>query len=175
MTTDPNEKSAPAVVADDLVITMHYTLTIDGEVADSSEENGPIQFLQGHGNIVPGLEAAIHGMAVGHHTEIDVPAIDAYGEHDPEAVQKVPKGEFPHGIPLRPGVELQLTDHEGEAFMATILKIGKANVTLDFNHPLAGKDLHFAVSIEDIRPATPAEIEHGHVHGAGEDETHEER
>jgi FKBP-type peptidyl-prolyl cis-trans isomerase SlyD len=153
-------------ITDDLVVTMDYVLTVDGEVVDSSEEEGPIQFLQGHGNIIPGLEAHLGGLAVGEILEVSVAAKDAYGEFDPEQIIDVPISEFPEEICIEPGVELELKDTEGDQLFARVISVGKSRVKLDFNHPLAGKELSFQVTILGLRAATPEELEHGHVHGS---------
>lgn len=152
-------------VEDNKVISMDYELTVDGEVVDSSKESGPIDFLQGHGNIIPGLESEIYGMEVDETREITVAAKDAYGEMDPARLIDIPKSEFPPEIELKPGLELQLRDRNGEILYARVDTIGEESVKLDFNHPLAGKDLHFKVTIVGIRDATDEEMAHGHAHG----------
>ena len=101
-------------VADDLVVTMNYSLTVDGEIVDSSEEDGPIEFLQGYGNIIPGLEAHLGGLAIGESLQVSVAAKDAYGEFDPEQVVDVPLDEFPEEICVEPGVELEMKDQDGD-------------------------------------------------------------
>jgi FKBP-type peptidyl-prolyl cis-trans isomerase SlyD len=160
------------LIADDLVVSMDYTLTVDGEVMDSSDE-GPIVFLQGYGNVIPGLERALYGMAVGESKDITVSAKDAYGDFDPANIVDVPRKEFPPEIPLEKGTELQVKNNDGEVLHATISEITKQFVKLDFNHPLAGKELFFHVSIMDLREATAEELEHGHAHD-GDDEFDEE-
>lgn len=162
-----DEKEKPTSVEDDVVVTLDYTLTVDGEVIDTSEEEGPIQFIQGNGHIVTGLERALYGMKVGDTKELVVSAADGYGEEDPSAIADIPRAEFPPEIPLEAGVELQLTDKEGEELEAYIVSVSKDTVRLNFNHPLAGKELFFAVQITDLRLATPEELDHGHVHEAG--------
>ena len=155
------------IVANDLVVTMDYVLTVEDEIWDSSDEEGPIQFLQGHGNIISGLEQRIHGMQIGESREISVPAAEGYGEFDMEQIVDVPISEFPEEIPLESGVELEMQDTEGDTVFGRIISIGKARVKMDFNHPLAGRELHFKVTIVNLREPTPLELEHGHVH-AGE-------
>lgn len=167
-----NTENKPKMVEDDLVITMDYSLSIDGEVIDSSEgeDNDPIIFLQGAGQIIPGLEKSINGLKIGDKKIITVDPKDGYGEIDPESIVEIPKEEFPADFPLELGVEITVNaddeDEEGDDEMeATIIAVNDHTVTLDFNHPLAGKTLNFDVHIIDIREATPEEIEHGHVHG----------
>ncbi|UCH60055.1 MAG: peptidylprolyl isomerase [Anaerolineales bacterium] len=162
-----SETGQPTSVEDDVVVTLDYTLTVDGEIIDTSEEDGPIQFIQGSGHIVAGLERAIYGMQMGESKEFTISAADGYGEEDPEAIADIPRSEFPPEIPLEPGVELQLTDKEGDELEAYIVSVDKGVVRLNFNHPLAGKELHFSVEVTDLRSATPEELDHGHVHEAG--------
>ena len=153
-------------VADDLVVTMDYSLTVDGEIVDSSEEDGSIQFLQGYGNIIPGLESHLGGLAVGESLQVSVGAKDAYGEFDPEQIVDIPLDEFPEEICVEPGVELEMKDQDDDMLFARIVSVGKSRAKLDFNHPLAGKQLIFDVKIVALRQPTPEELEHGHVHGS---------
>ena len=169
-------ENKPFVVEDNVVVTMNYSLSIDGEVVDSSEgeDADPIIFLQGAGQIIPGLEKSIYGLKVGDKKSVTVDSKDGYGEIDPESIVEVPKDEFPEDFPLELGVEITVNaddeDEEGEEEMeATIVAVNESTVTLDFNHPLAGKTLNFDVHIIDIREATSEEIEHGHVHGDSDD------
>ena len=155
-------------VENDLVVSLEYTLTVAGEVVDSSEENGPIDYIQGKGNIIPGLEKELAGMKVGDSKKVKVQAKDAYGEYDPEATEEIEISDFPEEIPLEVGVELAVEDEDGNATSAVIEEVGETTVTLNFNHPLAGKDLEFDVKIAGIRAATAEELEHGHVHADDE-------
>lgn len=159
----------PEIVADDVVVTIEYTLTVDGEVLDSSEENGPLEYLQGYDNIVPGLEEALAGKKVGDSLHVTVEAEDGYGEYDDEAVAHVPRLEIPTEIPLEEGVEIVMEDEDGEYVNAVITWIGADEVKLDFNHPLAGYTLEFDVKIIGLRAATEEELDHGHVHTEGHD------
>lgn len=159
-----SENSEPKIVADDVVVTMEYTLTVDGEVVDSSEDNDPIEFLQGYGAIIPGLEKEIYGMAVGESKSVNVNPAEGYGDFDSEAIVDMQKSEFPEDIPMKEGVELQMIDEDGEELVAVIVEVGDKTVKLDFNHPLAGKELHFDVKITGLRTPTEEELEHGHVH-----------
>lgn len=162
-----NQKAAPEQVEDDAVVTLHYTLTVDGKIIDSSIDEEPIVFIQGQGDIIPGLEKAIYNMKVGDSKEVHVSAADGYGEIDPEAFQDIPRSEFPEDIPLEPGIELEMKDEDGETVYAIISSVDKDSVKLDFNEPLAGKELHFKVEVIDLRSATPEELDHGHVHEDG--------
>jgi len=161
---DENEK--PNVVADDVVVSLEYKLTVGGEVVDEADQGDPLEYLQGHNNIIPGLEKELYGMGIGDKKAVTVAARDAYGEKDPEAFIEVPRSEFPPEIPLDPGITLQVRDDQGRLMDARIEKVSGDSVTLNFNHPLAGVDLHFEVVIADLRQATEQELAHGHVHGA---------
>lgn len=151
-------------VRKDLVVGLEYELFVDGELLDSADNNDPLEFIQGCGQIIPGLEKEIEGMAVGETKEILVKAEDAYGEYDPEEYVELPKTEFPEDFPFEPGTEVMMESEEGEEIAAYIEEVTLDSVTLNFNHPLAGKDLNFKIKISSIREATPEEIEHGHVH-----------
>lgn len=168
-----NAPLKPIVIADDVVVTLDYTLTVDGEVVDSTAGIDPISFLQGYEDILPGLEKELYGMKVGDQKKVSIKAKDAYGEIDPEAVVDVPRTDIPKDIPLKPGIELQVTNEDGELIDAVITSISKDSVRLDFNHPLAGKNLSFEVTVVDLRTAEPEELEHGHVHGDDFDEDEE--
>jgi len=162
-----NTKPTPEVIENDVVVTMDYELIVDGELIDSSEEDGPIEFLQGYENIVIGLERALYGHKVGDSISVTVSPEDGYGEYDEEAVIEVPRDEFPDDFTPEPGMELEVRDEEDETHEATILDVTDDVVVLDFNHPLAGETLQFHVTITGLRAATSEELEHGHVHEAG--------
>ena len=162
-----NDKKGNLKVADGLVVDLDYTLEVDDEVVDASEDGQPIQFIQGKGHIIKGLERELYGMEVGDHKDVVVPPQDGYGDVDKGAKADVPKENFPGEIPLEPGTELQVRNKKGETVIARIESVGKEKVRLDFNHPLAGKELHFSVKINDLRPATQEEMDHGHVHAPG--------
>jgi FKBP-type peptidyl-prolyl cis-trans isomerase SlyD len=151
-------------VANDLVVSMDYELTVDGEMIDATDPGEPLEFIQGYENIIPGLEKAIDGMSVGETKEVLVKAAEAYGEYDPDGFMEVPKAEFPEEIPLEIGLEISVTNDEGEELSAFIEEISLETITLNFNHPLAGKDLQFKVEILGLREATKEELEHGHLH-----------
>ncbi len=151
-------------VDDGKVVSMHYTLQVDGKVIDSSEGGEPLQFIQGMGHIIPGLEHELYDMEVGQSKNVIVQARDGYGETDEDAFMDVPRESFPTNVPLQKGIELELRDHSGHPVYARIDQVSEANVRLDMNHPLAGKELHFDVKIAGVRPATADEVSHGHVH-----------
>jgi len=153
------------VIIDDLVVSLDYTLTVDGELIDASEENEPIEFIQGKQNIVPGLERELYGMAIGDSKEVSVSAQDGYGTIDPQAIMDIPRHEFPTDIDLKPGIELALQQPDGVVLHAIVAAVSSDVVKLDFNHPLAGKDLLFRVTVVGLREASDEEKAHGHVHG----------
>ena len=152
------------VVQDGQVVSLEYTLTVDDEVLDSSEGEQPLEFLQGGGNIIPGLERAIYGMKIGESKSVVVAPADAYGEVDDEAYTSVPRTDFPAGVPLEEGTELNVTDEDGKEATAYIDSFDDETVRLDFNHPLAGAELHFDVKVVGLRAPTAEELAHGHVH-----------
>jgi len=154
-------------VQDGLVVSMDYTLKVDGEVLDSSEDAGPLQFLAGYGNIVPGLESEMIGMKIGESKDVVVKPEDGYGEFDEEAFMDVPRNEFPADMEIEEGVELNVTDEEGQNQYARVESLTGESVRLDFNHPLAGAELHFNVKVVALRDPTEEELDHGHVHEEG--------
>lgn len=157
-------------VQDNTVVSLDYTLKVDGGIVDQSDENEPIQFIQGQSQIIPGLERQLYGMSVGESKKVVVPPAEGYGEADTEAFADIPRSEFPSHIPLETGVGLQLRDREGEVLDAYIVEVREDVVRLNFNHPLAGKELQFDVKVVDLRDATEEELAHGHVHNADGDE-----
>jgi FKBP-type peptidyl-prolyl cis-trans isomerase SlyD len=154
-------------VQDGLVVSMDYKLTVDGEALDSSDGVGPLQFLAGYDNIVPGLEREMIGMKIGESKDVVVKPEDGYGEFDDEAFMEVPRSEFPADMELEEGVELNVTDEDGQNQYARIESLTAESVRLDFNHPLAGAELHFNVKVLALRDPTEEELEHGHVHEEG--------
>lgn len=162
------ETEKPEKIDDGVVVSLDYTLTVEGEVVDSSEENEPIQFIQGQEHIIPGLERELYGLKIGDDKKVTLSPEDGYGEVEPEAGMEVPRDEFPPEIPMEIGTGLQLKTQEGETVSAHIASITPDSVRLDFNHPLAGKELQFEVKVVDLRQATEDEIAHGHLHDGHE-------
>ena len=151
-------------VQNNVVVSMEYTLHVENEEIDSSKGQDPLQFLAGHGNIISGLEREMMGMKVGESKDVVIQPADAYGEFDEEAFMDVPRGAFPTDIPIQEGVELTVRDDAGQSRYARVDAIEGENVTLNFNHPLAGDELHFNVKVVGLREPTSEELEHGHVH-----------
>jgi len=160
--------SEPLQVDDGKVVSMHYTLHVDGRIVDTSEGGEPLQFIQGMGHIIPGLEHELYDMKIGDSKNITVAAKDGYGETDQTAFMDVPREAFPTEVPLDRGTELELRDQAGHPVYARVDEVSDQNIRLDMNHPLAGKELHFDVKIADLRPATEEEVSHGHVHTGDE-------
>lgn len=164
----------PTKIENDVVVVMDYSLTVDSEIIDSSEESGPIAFLQGRGNIIAGLERELAGMKIGESKKVTILPADGYGELEPDNFIDVPRTEFPPEIPLEIGTEIQVSMDDGSEDLAMISDISNDSIQLDFNHPLAGKTLEFQVTITDLREATAEELEHGHIHEDDLDEWDEE-
>ena len=160
-------------VADDLVVGLDYTLRLDdGETIDTSADQEPLEFLQGRGQIIPGLEQALYGMAVDDQKDVVVAPAEGYGEKDPEAFELVARDVFPSDLDLRPGGGLRMRDESGQAVVAYVAEVRPEDVVLDFNHPLAGETLYFEVRIAALRPATSEELAHGHAHDADAEREH---
>ncbi len=159
------------------VVSLEYKLHLgDGVVVDSSEPGDPLVYLHGQSQIVPGLERALEGLEAGVRTQATVAPVDGYGEADPTALQQVPTSAFPEGFEPKVGLELVAQGPDGEPLPFTIRAVIGETVTVDFNHPLAGRTLHFDVTITEVRAASSEELEHGHAHGAdghGHDHGHD--
>jgi len=154
-------------VQNGVVVSIEYTLKIDGEVIDSSEGQDPLEFLTGHSNIILGLEREMIGMKVGESKDVVVAPGDGYGEYDEEAYLDVPSKQFPKDMKVEEGLELTVQDDSGQARYARIESVEGETVRLNFNHPLAGDELHFNVKVVNLREPTGEEVEHGHVHQGG--------
>jgi FKBP-type peptidyl-prolyl cis-trans isomerase SlyD len=146
------------------VVSLDYNLIVDEEVMESTSDAEVIQFIQGLGQIIPGLENALYGMKVGEKKTVVIEPEEAYGDYDEESTQVARKDEFSEEVPLDVGTFLDLEDDEGDILSAQITEEDEETVTLDFNHPLAGKTLTFEITVSGIRPASPEELDHGHVH-----------
>jgi FKBP-type peptidyl-prolyl cis-trans isomerase 2 len=135
-------------------VQIHYTGTLqDGATFDSSAGREPLEFVVGSGQIIPGLDAAIPGMQVGDKKTVEIPSAQAYGAHNPDAQQAVPRDQIPADIPLDPGTQLQMQTPQGQVVPVTVAEVSETEVLLDANHPLAGKDLTFAIEMVAIKAA----------------------
>ena len=154
-------------VQDGMVVAMLYTLT-DGEgtVIDASGD-APLYYLQGYGNIVPGLERQIAGASQGDKIDAVVPPEEGYGEKQGPGPQGIARTNFPADVDVQEGMMFQADDGEGNLVPIWVVGVQDEQVFIDTNHPLAGVTLHFAVELTEVRPATAEEKAHGHVHGPG--------
>jgi len=150
------------------VVTIHYKVAdaVSEEVIDSSEGGEPMTYLHGAQNIIPGLEQALEGKVVGDEVEVTVEAADAYGERSDDRIQQVPMEAFQEMEKIEPGMVVTAETEQGPVNLV-VTEVDEATVTVDANHPLAGKSLKFEVKIESIRDASEEEVAHGHVHGPG--------
>lgn len=154
-------------IANNHVVKFHYTLTnAEGETLDQSQEGQPLAYLQGAGNIIPGLEKQLLGKKVGDKFTVTVPAAEGYGEYNADLVQEVPKQMFQGVENIEAGMQFQAQTDDGVQIV-TVKAVEGDNILVDANFPLAGQDLTFDVEITEVRDATEEELEHGHVHGAG--------
>jgi len=154
-------------IAENSVVSIEYDLVESGqsEIVDSNKGQAPLEFITGKGQIITGLEKELMNMAKGESADISVNAADAYGEINPEALETLPKEQFA-GLELEKGMQLYGQGENGETVMVTVTDFDDNTVSVDYNHPLAGKDLMFSVTILDVREATDDELISGQVGGA---------
>jgi FKBP-type peptidyl-prolyl cis-trans isomerase SlyD len=152
-------------ISQNSVVLIDYRLTNDaGDELDSSAEHGPLAYLHGHGNIVPGLEQALEGRSVGDEFSVSIEPAMAYGELNPALTQTLPSSMFGGVDQIAVGMQFHAqTDHGVE--VVTVTAVESDEVTIDGNHPMAGKTLHFDVTVREVRTASEEELAHGHVHG----------
>jgi len=163
-------------IANNKVVAFHYRMSTreagenkPAEWLESSFDGDPVYYLHGHGNLVRGLEQAMAGRQVGDEFNVTIAPEEAYGQRRENAVQRVPLKHLHRSKkakPIKPGDVVTVQTEKGpRAFVA--IKVGKFNVDVDLNHPLAGETLYYEVKIIDIRDASREEIAHRHVHGPG--------
>ena len=155
------------VVANNTVVSFHYQLQeVDGEYTEDSRGGDPMLYLHGYRGILPGLEEAMLGKSAGDEFSVTLAAQDAYGLRDEDGIKRVP---IKHIVePENPRVgDIVLINTRDKKVRATVVKLGRFNIDVDINHPLAGKQLIFAMEVLDIREATMEEISHRHAHGPG--------
>ncbi|CAM3945014.1 peptidylprolyl isomerase [Psychrobacter arenosus] len=154
-------------IAKDSAVLFNYTLTDEeGTVIDQSPEGQPLAYLHGHANIIPGLESQLEGKSAGDKLQAVVAPADGYGEYHDQAVQEIPRENFQGVEDIQPGMQFQSQSGD-QVMLVTVKDVNDEIVTVDANHPLAGKTLTFDVEITEVREATAEELSHGHVHGAG--------
>jgi FKBP-type peptidyl-prolyl cis-trans isomerase SlyD len=149
------------------VVGIEYTLKDKaGAVIDTNAGGDPLFFIQGMGTIVPGLEIALNGRGLGESFDVEVKAVDGYGEYDPERKRGIPRASVPQLKDVKPGMMLQASGPEGNS-VVTVAEVTDTEIVIDGNHPMAGKDLFFSIRVAEIRNATGEELAHGHIHGPG--------
>ncbi len=154
-------------IQDRKAVSFHYTLTNqDGEQIETTRNKEPMTYLHGAYNIIPGLESAMTGRSVGDEFQVTIEPADAYGEKDEAKFQRISSKHFRLPKKLKPGQVVGLQTKKGPV-RVTIIKVGRFNVDVDTNHPLAGQVLTFDVEVSAVRDATKEEIAHGHAHGPG--------
>ena len=155
-------------IANGTVVSIDYRLHLgDGKVIDASEPGDPLTYLQGEGQIVPGLERELNGLGVGDDRKVVVAPEDGYGDRNPNGLQQVDRKAFPDDVELKVGLELSAVGPNGETVPFVVHEVSGDKVVVDLNHPLAGKTLHFEVTVREVRAPTAEELEHGHAHGPG--------
>ncbi|NNE05003.1 MAG: peptidylprolyl isomerase [Xanthomonadales bacterium] len=132
-------------------VKIHYTGTLDdGTQFDSSAGRDPLEFEVGSGQVIPGFDKAVEGMAVGESRKVNIAAEDAYGPRHEQMVQEVPRTQLPEGLEPAEGMTLQAQNQQGQAMQLTVTAVSKETITVDGNHPLAGKALNFDIELVDI-------------------------
>ncbi len=155
-------------ISKDKVVTIDYTLTNDqGQVLDTSSGREPLTYMQGVGNLIPGLERELEGKSAGDQVNVTIQPADGYGERDDRLVQAVPRSAFQGVDRIEPGMQFQGQAPNGQRTIVRVIEVGDDTVTIDANHPLAGVALNFDVTIREVREATQEEKDHGHAHGPG--------
>jgi len=148
-------------IKQDQIVAIQYSATVNNEIIDNNMEDAePLFFMYGRGQMMPGLETRIADMNVGDSSELQIPAAEAYGAHNPEAIQTVPKEHLAH-LDLHEGLVLQGQGDNGEPVMVVVKEINENTVVMDHNHPMAGQDVSFSVTIKDIRDPSEDELTMG--------------
>ena len=152
------------------VVSIHYTLKDDaGEVMDSSDGHEPLAYLHGANNLIPGLEEELQGKTTGATFQAVIEPKNAYGEINEDFIQTISKQMFQGVDDVQPGMTFVAQGEGGQQRQVRVVEVDGDDVTIDANHPMAGKTLHFDVEVVEVREATPQEVEHGHVHDGGHD------
>ena len=155
----------------DKVVSLSYTLVVDGETIETVKSDKPMQFIFGTGYLLPKFEQNIAGKLLGDSFDFELSAADAYGENNPDALVELPKsvfevdGTIEDGL-LAVGNVIPMNDNMGNRLNGSVVEVSENNVVMDFNHPLAGADLHFTGTVVDVRSATEQELQNG-LYGGG--------
>lgn len=150
------------------VVTINFTLKDEkGNIIETTTKEQPFAFISGNQQILPELENNVSGMLIGAKKTIVLEPENAYGLYKDTSIQTVNRTEFPEGTKLEVGMGFIADTPDGRQMPFVIKNVEDENITIDFNHPLAGRTLTFEVELLDMREATPEEIAHGHVHGPG--------
>lgn len=142
------------------IVSIEYEVRDGQNVVDSNVGGAPLVFMFGKSQVIPGLESGIANMKVGEKSDVLVKAVDAYGDYNADAQQELPREQFA-GIDLNPGMTLYGQGEDGGTVQVIVKEVKEENVIIDFNHPLAGKDLMFTVTINNVRDASASEVESG--------------
>jgi FKBP-type peptidyl-prolyl cis-trans isomerase SlyD len=153
--TPPANEEVPMAptVQEGTTVEIDYTLTVDGAVVDSSKGRAPLSYVHGQGQLIPGLEKQLIGLKAGDARSLTVSPEEGYGPVDPEAFVEVSREQLPPDLTPEVGLPLRGTGPDGRPFRATVYKVGSESVTLDLNHPLAGKTLSFDITVVTVSPA----------------------
>lgn len=157
-------------ISPESVVTLSYRLENDKkELVDEASNEQPFAFIHGIGQTLPEFDKNLEGLGKGENFAFSLTAEEAYGEYNDELKVEIPRANF-EGAPegsLVVGKTLPMDDGQGNPLLGTVIEVNDLSVRMDFNHPLAGQNLHFSGEIIDIREATETELDHGHVHGPG--------
>lgn len=167
------------IIEKNTVVSVNYRLTVSDnnfeseELVEETSSENPFTFLFGNGGLLEEFESNLNGLKAGDSFDFIIRASNGYGTSNRDNVVRIPMEAFvPPGEELdtemvRPGNYLPMVDDQGNHLQGLVLEVGDAHVVMDFNHPLADKDLHFQGNVNEIRNASAEEIAHGHVHGPG--------
>lgn len=164
-------------ISEDKAVSVDYYLTASKdnapeELIEQTSKEHPFVFLCGYGSVLPDFENSLIGKQKGDKFDFKISAKNGYGNYEKEYVVKIDRAAFEidgkfDDVRVKVGQDLEMSDSEGNPLVGKVLTINDKEVEMDFNHPLAGFDLHFTGEVLDVREATPEELDHGHVHGPG--------
>jgi FKBP-type peptidyl-prolyl cis-trans isomerase SlyD len=152
-------------IEDGVVVSLAYTLTVDGTVVETASADAPLEYLHGAENLVPGLERALTNKMIGDKFSITLQPEDAYGDYDEDDIETIDRNEFPDDETLEPGMVVVLEDEDGYEVEAIVSEVTSNAVVLDFNPPLAGKTVTYTVEVVELREADEEELEQGYPFG----------